>query len=396
MKPTLLIALAVAAIPGGVSAASLGGGAVILESRLRGEIVSQQGFAADAQALTLRTRFGYETPPLAGFKALMEGENVAALSGRYNSTVNGRTAYPVIADPKSNELNRAQLSWSGEKVSAVVGRQRIVLGAARHVGNVGFRQNEQTFDAARVDFRPSKDVTATYVYIDRVNRIFGENSPQGRWASDSHLAHLDLKLPAAQLTGYAYLLDLAGASAMSSATLGARLAGTRPLGGGYTATYEAEYAHQSQHGNAPTDFGLDYAALTAGLRRGAGWMTVGFEQLGGDGRRGFQTPLATLHAFQGWADVFLSTPANGVRDLNLRIGTVLKPSALPKGLRLQAALHDFAATRGSADYGREFDLLAATPLTPTLTLETKLAVFHGAGPAFPDRTKIWASLDWKL
>ena len=28
----------------------------------------------------------------------------------------------------------------------------------------------------------------------------------------------------------------------------------------------------------------------------------------------FKTPLATLHKFQGWADKFLGTPANGVKD----------------------------------------------------------------------------------
>ena len=32
-----------------------------------------------------------------------------------------------------------------------VGRQRIILDNARFVGNVGFRQLEQTFDAARIE-----------------------------------------------------------------------------------------------------------------------------------------------------------------------------------------------------------------------------------------------------
>ena len=48
-----------------------------------------------------------------------------------------------------------------------------------------------------------------------------------------------------------------------------------------------------------------------------------YESLEGNGARGFSTPLATLHAFQGWADVFLNTPADGVDDASLTL--VVRP-----------------------------------------------------------------------
>ena len=38
----------------------------------------------------------------------------------------------------------------------------------------------------------------------------------------------------------------------------------------------------------------------------------------------FQTLLATLHKFQGWADKFLTTPPNGIRDLYGSAGYTLK------------------------------------------------------------------------
>src|SRR3546814_12023345 len=45
-----------------------------------------------------------------------------------------------------------------------------------------------------------------------------------------------------------------------------------------------------------------------------------YEVLGSDaGVFAFQTPLATLHKFQGWADLFLTTPSAGVRDLNFTL-----------------------------------------------------------------------------
>ncbi|MFN3513401.1 MAG: hypothetical protein ACK41C_10170 [Phenylobacterium sp.] len=370
-------------------------GDFILDMRLRAETVDQDGFGKDAQALTLRTRLGYETPAWRGFKVLVEGENVTALVDDYNSTTNGRLAYPVVSDPETTELNRAQISWKGEKAEAVVGRQRIILGNARFVGNVGFRQNEQTFDAARITARPYEGVTLAYAYVDRVHRVFGDDHPQGEWDSDSHLLQADFKTKAGQLTGYAQLLAFETAPAQSSSTWGVRFAGVRPLSSGLGVSYEAELARQTDYRNSPADFELGYAAGSLGLTSGPRWASLGFERLDGNGRRGFQTPLATLHAFQGWADVFLTTPATGVRDVNLKAGTTWKLGPAAKPVRLQAALHDFTDDDGSVRYGRELDLLAAVPLTKNLTAEAKAAVFDGARPAYPDRTKVWFTLELK-
>lgn len=391
----LLLGLAALAVPSLAAAADGPPGDIILDARLRYETVSQDGFAKDAQALTLRTRLGYETPTWRGFKALAELENVTALGEGYNSTTNGKLRYPVVADPEVTELNRAQVSWSGKQADVVAGRQRIVLGNARFVGNVGFRQNEQTYDAVKAVVRPTKDLTVAYAYIDRVHRVFGHHSVQGEWDSDSHLVQADLKTGAGQLTGYGYLLDFDNAPTQSNATWGARFAGARPLRPGLALTYEAEFAHQTDHRNSPTDFALDYLDLGVGLKGPAHWATVGFERLDGDGRRGFQTPLATLFAYQGWADVFLNTPPAGVRDLNLRAGTTLKlgPKATP--LKLQAAVHDFTDDDGSRRYGREVDLLAGVALTKTLSAELRTAIFDGARPGFADRHKVWLTLEAK-
>lgn len=394
-----LAAFAALAVPGLALAAPApppaDQGHVIIDARLRYEDVSQDGFSKDAQALTLRTRLGYETPAWNGFRVLVEGENVTALSDGYNSTINGKTSRPTVPDPEATELNRAQISWTGAKAAAVVGRQRIILGNARFVGNVGFRQNEQTFDAARLDLKPAKGVTLTYIYLDRVHRVFGPDSPQGEWKSNSHLVQADAVLPAGQLTGYAYLLDFPNAPTQSSATWGLRFAGAHPLEAGLTLTYEAEVARQTDYGNNPASFDLGYIDLGVGLKTKTRWASVGLERLDGNGARGFQTPLATLHAYQGWADVFLSTPANGVRDVNLRAGAVFKPAFAPKGLKVQLAAHDFTDADGGAGYGREADGLISTPLSPRLTLELKAAAFDGAAPAFAGRTKVWFTLEYR-
>ncbi|HEY0649346.1 hypothetical protein [Phenylobacterium sp.] len=370
-------------------------GKLILEMRLRSETVDQDGFSKDAQALTLRTRLGYETPAWNGFKLLVEGENVTALNGDYNSSTNGKVSYPVVSDPEDTELNRAQVSWTGANGDAVVGRQRLILGNARFVGNVGFRQNEQTFDAVKASFRPTRDLAFTYAYIDRVHRIFGDDHPQGEWDSDSHLLQADLKMGAGQVTGYGYLLDFETAPTQSSATWGARFAGSRPLRDGLSVTYEVEAARQTDYGAAPTAFELGYVALAAGLKGKTRWVAVGVERLDGDGRRGFGTPLATLHAFQGWADVFLNTPVGGIRDLNLRAGATLPLEAPAGPLRVQAAAHEFSDDDGSMRYGREFDVQVAAPLSKMVSAELKAALFDGARPAFADRTKVWLTLEFR-
>ncbi len=389
----LPLALAAFAAPGLAHAAE-GRGDFIVDARLRYEFVDQTGFGDPAEALTLRTRLGYETPAYEGFKALLEVENVTALSDQYNSTTNGQTAYPTVLDPEATEINRAQISWSGPKADVVVGRQRIVMGNARFVGNVGFRQNEQTFDAARVAFKVTPTTTLAWIYIDRVQRILGDDSPQGEWDSDSHVIQLDTKTPLGQLSAYGYLLDFETAPLQSSATWGARLTGSRPLAAGPSLTWEVEYARQGDYGSNPAHFDLDYLALAAGLKKDSRYISVGLERLDGNGVRGFSTPLATLHAFQGWADVFLATPARGVKDVNLRAG-----ASVPFGtrkLKLAAAVHDFSDADGGIDYGSEIDASASLPLTPKLSFEMKAARFNGDTPAFADRSKVWITLELKL
>src|SRR4249920_3868493 len=70
------------------------------EARLRSESVDDQAFAYSADATTLRLRLGYRTPTRSAWSGFVEIENTSHLFGeRFNSTANGRTAYPTVADP---------------------------------------------------------------------------------------------------------------------------------------------------------------------------------------------------------------------------------------------------------------------------------------------------------
>jgi len=393
---TIMLAL-VAGLAPGAAVAGPAEGSFIFENRLRYETVDQAGFAREAEALTLRTRLGVEFPRLGDFQFLVEGENVTAFVEDYNSTVNGAVTYPVIADPATLEVNRAQVTWTGlPDTDVVLGRQRITLGNARFVGNVGFRQNEQTFDAVRVTSRAFKPVTLSYAYVDRVHRVFGRESGQGEWKGDSHLVFADAATPVGQLTGYGFLLDFSNAPSQSSATWGARLSGARSVGGEWQATYAFEYARQTDYGSQPLNFDLDYLLAEAGAKRGQFSGALTYERLDGDGVRGFQTPLATLHIYQGWADVFLNTPAGGIRDLQAQASWTIANPALVQSLKFTAAWHDFADADGSLSYGDEFDVAASAMINPHWSAELKAASFDGDLPGFRDRTKLWMTLEYRF
>jgi hypothetical protein len=297
--------------------AALEQGKVSLNVRTRYEDVAQTGLR-DASALTLRARLGFTTAPVNGLKAMVEFEHISALDGDAYSQAginSGGAGRAVVADPEGTELNQALLNYQHDKTAFTLGRQRLVLDNARFIGDVGWRQNAQTFDAISVQDKSLTDTTLTYAYINQINRVFGRDHPQGRWDADSHLVNASYTgLLAGTLTGYAYLLDFDTAVTNSCATYGASFVGSRALNPDVKLTYRLEYARQSDFAASPLSYSTDYTAIELGLGGKPCSFSLGRETLGSDHNVGFKTPLATLHAFNGWADQFLATPAAGLRD----------------------------------------------------------------------------------
>ena len=100
------------------------------------------------EAGMFRARLGYETGAWNGLSLQGDFDQIWLIGGNYNSTRNGKTTYPIIADPTMTALNRLQLTYAPDyDTKFVVGRQRILVGNMRFIGNSGWRQQEQTFDA---------------------------------------------------------------------------------------------------------------------------------------------------------------------------------------------------------------------------------------------------------
>ena len=370
----------------------------IFDTRVRYEGVEQDPLAQDAEAVTWRARVGFESGQAWSTSLLAEGELVWPIVSDYNSTTNGKTQYPIVADPESYELNRLQLTnTSLPATTLTVGRQRIVLDDHRFVGNVGWRQNEQTFDSIRAVNRSFKNTVIDIAYVNQVNRVFGKESVQGRYDGDSVLANVAYRFPVGKLTVFGYVLELDAIAAVpaavrdSSETFGVRFAGDRRIGA-LELGYVASYAAQTERGDNPLTFDLDYylGELTATF--GRYMLGGGLEVLEGDGTKGFTTPLATLHRFQGWADKFLVTPPQGIEDRYINAGLMFKNLAALESLSVSASYHTFDAERVSTDYGSEINLQVAAKLAK-LTGAIKYA-YYRAEDLFTDTKKYWLQVEY--
>jgi len=367
-------------------------GDAIIDLRARYESVEQGGFASEAEALTNRLRAGFQTAPLKGTAFLAEGVIVDDLVDDYNSTTNGNAQYPVVADPADfTAINRlALINKSLDRTTLTFGRQRIIHDDQRFVGNVGWRQNEQTFDALRAQWGSTKFKT-DLTYASQVNRVFGPDSPQGKWEGDVALTSFAYTLPIGTFTLFDYYLDIDGVASASTNTTGLKLAGSKPLGK-LTSTYALAFAQQGETGLNPADIDADYGLVEGGLNFAKFGLGLGYELLGGNGTTAFQTPLATLHAFQGWADKFLTTPASGIEDAYLRFSYPIGKRGKFTNLAATAVFHDYNADAGSLHYGEELDLQFVAR-TERMALTAKYADYRADG-LFTDTDKLWLSVDY--
>ena len=365
----------------------------IFVARVRYEGVDQEGLSETADALTYRLRAGFETGAISATKFLIEFDHVEALIDDFNSTINGNTGFPVVADPDVTELNRIQLTnTSLPDTKLTFGRQRIILDDSRFVGNVGWRQNEQTFDGVRVQNTSLGNLALDVSYVQQINRIFGDDSPIGRWDGDNFIINANHPSPIGKVTGFAYLLDIENAGGIfSSQTIGARLNGAQKLADGKL-SYVASLAQQNDYGDSPFDYSANYVLAEGTYSQNGISAGLGYELLGGDAQRGFQSSLATLHKFQGWADKFLVTPTGGIEDLYVKAGYAPGAVGPFQGTKFVAVYHDYSADQNGGDYGSEVNLLATTKWE-SLGFTLKYADYDSDGFA-TDTNKVWIQVDF--
>lgn len=370
---------------------------VYLNNRYRYEWVDQDGLADKAKASTLRNRLGVTSGELAGLSAKIEIENVQEIgSDTFNNTLNGKTNYPVVADVEGTEVNQAFLQFSGiEKTVLRGGRENLALDNNRFIGDVGWRQNNQTYDGVNMANQSLENTKLFYGFVGNVNRIFGEDSPVGDYHTKLHLFNVNYSgIKDTTWVGYAYLLDVDSAPAASSSNIGTSFTGKVGLDSASSLLYEAEVAYQQDYQNNPADYSALYWRLGGGYALNNLSLLAGYESLGSDGGHvGFSTPFATLHKWNGWADKFLSTPDTGLDDVygGLRY-TWSEVCPEIKSVAFETYYHYFSAEEGGDKYGTEWDFNLMASASQYFSFGLKYASYNSAGFA-SDTDKLIFSLE---
>ena len=377
-------------------ASAIKGGSAKLDFRLRHEEVHVDNLGEDeARALTLRTRLNYTTARYQGLGATVEVDNITEITGDDHPTspaLKNSGNFPgkaIIADPEGTELNQAYLSYQYGATEAKYGRQRINLDNQRFIGGVGFRQNEQTFDALSIAHN-CKDLNTSFYYahINNVNRIFGEDDPAlSDTDSSTDVVNINYSgFAAGDIIFYSYMLDQTLSNTQLD-TYGLRFSGkSHGLG------YQAEYATQDRELANGSEADADYLLLEGSVDLADATFKLGFENLQSDeGQFGFSTPLATGHKFQGWTDQFLRTPNEGVQDIYLSVGAKFD------GIKLMAIYHDFKSDEdnlsGDDDLGSEIGFLALKKIGD-YKVSVKYANYDAGDDSFnkSDTEKLWLTV----
>lgn len=364
------------------------------DARLRYEF-REQGLADSSNAGTLRIRPGITFLPDNDLSFFIEGEFTRAIIEDFNSgpqpslnpSLPGNTN---IFDPDTTELNRANVRYAKHGFEAKVGRQRYILDNAAFVGNLIWRQNEQTYDAASLSYT-ADSFGVSYAYVNRVNRIFGTDADGivQSLEGDIHLVNGWKKFKDSKVGAYAYLIDIEGASTnsfanrASSNTYGAFL--------DYKG-FHFEYALQVDGGGSNLDRGTtDYAHVYYETHLGSFHVKAGLEYLDAD----FYTPLSTVHLFNGWADRFIGTrlglaDSPGINDFYIHAGTKVSD------IHLKGFVHYFYDDSFSEDFGWEVDLVAIKPLNKNTKLISKFAYYDGGATVDDDITQVSVQVDYSF
>ena len=364
-----------------------------------------------AHAITGRVSFQYKSRHFNHWRGIVELEHVfTADNSSYfdgGSSLAG-IGHATVADPTGTEVNQGYVQYTGlPNFDVRFGRQQYSHRAypwQRFLGTVSWRQNEQTVDGVTLGYTNQNQLNINAAYLYNVNRIFGRGNPipnRKSYSVEAFILNGNYAIsPTLKVDVYLFNVDFPKAESLSAITSGLRLDGTFALGD-VDFSYAGEFASQSPDGTdrPGTDDRTIYTLMQFGstlVKDRNIKLKLTREFLEGTGIVSFKTPLATLHAYQGWTDKFLSTPPFGVEDLYLSIsGTLNQANWL-------FVVHQFQSDAQDFKYGSEYGASISFPVG-TWQAGAKFAVYSAAStldiqcgiapcPPSPwarDTTKFW-------
>ena len=361
------------------------------------------GTVNPGRGLVLSSYVGYRTAEYEGFSLYAQFHNLWKIDDKYNDG-RGKFAgeYDVIADPDGSRIQQlyADLTFIPD-TKIRIGRQEIILDDVRFIGNIGWRNTAQAFDAITVTNTSIKDTTVFLGYSENVASIlFSENEYD-------HIFMANVKYSGFKghnQTAFAYLVDsdanetrYGPSIGHDAATYGVRLNGKFDKLG-----YDFTYAHQTDYQDS-NDLDLNFFNGQLSYTMGDFTPAIGYSYIEGAdnaGERGFSTLFSTAHAWNGWADQFLSTNAgglsNGLQDFNASL------TWKQWGTTFKVVYHYFDTTESHTyddAYGQEIDFVVAKQLAKNLKGTAKLAYydrFSETGNPTADELVFWLRLDYSF
>ena len=393
------------------------GGKTNFATQYRYETVeTPNGTKGQAKASTLGARLGYETGDFHDFSGTIQYQAVMANKqyDNFQGTAGGQTAnLNAVADPGGAGVVQAHLTYKGIADTTIKqGRQVIRYDDDRWVGNVDWRQSWQSFDATSITNKSLANTTIQAAYVTNVNRVIGTEATGG-FAGDTHMKSTLLNvnnksMSFADLVFYNYRLDYTAQVQANAATdkfgfgstntTGLKVMGNASAIGDYKLSWVAEYAQQKDNKLNNKDYNAKYTNLNAKLDMNFATIQPGMEILGANNGASVQTPLATLFAFNGWADKFLVTPTIGLKD------TYVKARSNAMGIVYGADFHQFKSDTGNLGLGRELDLIAEKQIDKVFAVGARAARYKAStetvsntasanaaagGIALTDTNKMW-------
>lgn len=415
MKKITLSAVAVLSLASGfTSTLSADEFTLFSNSKFNGEVKAryenvddQSNTVQQANAYTVRTTLGLETTLLGvdGLTMKVDGTTVQTIGGtKYNDLSPTKfTNYDVVADPEQTRFTQGYLQYKYGATTAKVGRQLVNLDGQRFIGSVDWRQMPQSLDAVSITNTSIPGLSLYGAYVYSYDPIFDERT----YDSKSVILNGSYKVnDMLKVTAYDYMLSLER-GAFAADTYGLSLIGNIPAGP-LKVSYHGEYAKQTDATFATTTtniktqndasyYNIEATASMMGISLGAGQELLSGTS-GSDGKTKFQTPLATLHKFNGWADKFLATPTGGLIDTSATLGYTA--AGLGKAM---VVYHDFEtdkAMAGKSDLGSELDMLYTNAIPGVKGLKGLVkAAFYDAGDVTgytKDKDVFWIELDYKF
>ncbi len=365
--------------------------------------------AAEADAYTVRATLGLEANLLGldGLSMKVDGTTVQTIGAtNYNDlSPTKNTAYDVVADPEQTRFSQAYLQYKYGATALKAGRQIMNLDNQRFIGSVDWRQMMQSLDAVSVTNTSITGLTLTGAYVYSYATLFDKPIQD----SQSVLLNAGYKInDMVKVTAYDYMLSLE-TNQFAADTYGVAFTGDVPAGPAKI-SYRAEYALQgdSTFDTTTTNiegkhdgsyYNLDALANISGVLVGAGYEFLsGTDGSVANTNDTFQTPLATLHAFNGWADKFLSTPKGGLCDASATLGYTAP--GLGKAMIVYHSYETDKAMATKSDLGSEWDALYTNTIPGVKGLNglVKAAYFKAGDVATFDKdvSKVWLQLDYKF